>query len=77
MLGSGLYLLGHLNTWWRPYFFGASPKEQQEYARLFQRTYKVLPPIRNNPVPDAEHMLLGLIVVAMCACSTLAYFTTR
>ncbi len=49
MLGSYLYLFGHLNAWWRPYFFGASAKEQQEYTRLFQRTYKVLPSIDNQP----------------------------
>lgn len=77
MIGSYLYLLGHLNAWWRPYFFGASAKEQQDYLRLFQRTYKILPPIGNNPIPDVEHIVLGLIVVGMCLCSTLAYLTYR
>lgn len=73
LLGSAAYLLGHLNAWWRPYLLGASPGERQEYAALFSRTYKFLPPIKDHPIPDAEHVVVGLICGAMLASSILAY----
>lgn len=75
LVGSVAYLIGHLNAWWRPYFFGASPKEIVEYNQYFSRTYKFLPPIEDHPIPDGEHVVLGLICLAMVGSSFLAYFT--
>ena len=74
LLGSVAYFIGHLNAWWRPYFFGASPRELREYQQHFSRTYKFLPPIKNHPIPDAEHLVLGLICVLLLGCSALAYW---
>ena len=75
LIGSIAYLLGHLNAWWRPYFFGASVNEQAEYSQYFSRTYKFLPPIKDHPIPDGEHVVLGLICLLMVISSVLAYFT--
>lgn len=75
MVGTIVYLIGHLNAWWRPYFLGATEKEQEEYKRLFSRTYKFLPPIGNNPIPDAEHVVLGSITLLMVLSAILAVVT--
>ena len=75
LIGSVAYLLGHLNAWWRPYLLGATSKEQAEYQQYFSRTYKFLPAIGDHPIPDGEHVVLGVICLLMVGCSLLAYFT--
>lgn len=72
-IGATLYFVGHLNAWWRPYFFGASEKEMEEYKKHFSRTYKFLPARGNNPIPDAEHVVIGIICIGMVVFSWLAY----
>lgn len=74
-IGCAVYMVGHLNAWWRPYLFGATEKEHAEYSRLFANTYRILPPIRTNPVPDAEHMVIGVLTLVMLICSCMAYFS--
>ena len=55
----GLQLIG----WWVPYFAGASPEMQETYARHFGATLKLLPPIGDHPVPDANHLVLQVLLV--------------
>lgn len=76
-LGCFLYLLGHLNAWWRPYFFGATNKELTEYQALFQRTFKILPKIGTNPVPDVQHMILGVIVLTMTVATAAVWLSQQ
>ena len=68
---SAVFLAGHLAFWWKPYLLGASPSHRASYERLFARTLKLLPPIRDHPVPDAQHTVIGLFTVAMLASSML------
>ena len=72
-IGATLYFIGHLNAWWRPYFFGASTKEMEEYKTHFSRTFKFLPARGTNPIPDAEHVVIGLICIGMVVCVWVAY----
>lgn len=72
-IGATLYFIGHLNAWWRPYFFGASAREMEEYKTHFSRTFKFLPARGENPIPDAEHVVIGLICIGMVVCAWMAY----
>jgi hypothetical protein len=72
-IGATLYFFGHLNAWWKPYFFGASAKEMEEYKTHFSRTWKFLPARGTNPIPDAEHVVIGIICIAMVASTWAAY----
>lgn len=74
MGGSILYLIGHIIAWWKPYFLGASPEEKSEYKMYFERTYKFLPAIDDNPVPDAQHVVLGIICLIMTILNTVIFF---
>lgn len=76
-VGCLLYLLGHLNAWWRPYLFGATKKELIEYQAMFQRTFKILPRIATNPVPDVQHMILGVVVLAMTVTTTAVWLSQQ
>jgi hypothetical protein len=69
---ASIYLVGHIAAWWIPYFFGCSQqwKERMNYA--FGRTMKILPPIKDHPIPNLEHLPVGLFIVgwfvaALCA----------
>jgi hypothetical protein len=55
----------HIAYWWVPYFFGASEQQQAEYDQLFGHTLRVLPRIGNHPVPNAEHTVVGILMVIM------------
>lgn len=67
----GLWLALQVASWWPPYFFGTGNGAGEAYLRFFGRTYKFLPPIADHPVPDANHvvlqLLLGWLVVALFA----------
>jgi hypothetical protein len=57
-------LLGHITAWWIPYFFGHYSKfTKEEYDFAFSRTIKILPPIKDHPIPDLEHLPVGIILV--------------
>ena len=73
-IGATLYFVGHLNAWWRPYFFGANEKEMIDYKKHFSRTLKFLPARgENHPIPDAEHVVIGIICIGMVVTAWLAY----
>lgn len=62
---SCLYVIGHLGSWWVPYLFGATEFQRTEYEKSFARTLKVLPAIGDHSVPDAEHLVVGLLIASM------------
>lgn len=62
----GFLLIGEMLTWWPCYFFGTPkwfPKWQEVYDRTHQHTIKIMPPIRNHPVPNLEHCILQVITL--------------
>ena len=60
-------LLMHIAYWWLPYFRGASDKQREEHARLFAGTTTFLPPIGNHPIPNAQHVVVGIVMSLMVA----------
>ena len=62
----GAWLLLQIQTWWRPYLFGADPQWARAYARWFAHNLRVLPAIGDHPVPDASHTVLHLLLVWSC-----------
>lgn len=59
--------------WWRPYFFGTSEEDRKHYEENFGRTYKFLPPIKDHPIPDAEHMPVGPLAFLMLFASIMNF----
>lgn len=62
-------LIGHLFSWWLPYFFGW-PKAFLKNAELDNvKTYHFLPPRKNHPIPDLNHCVIGfLLLYTMVVC---------
>jgi hypothetical protein len=65
-------LVMHVAYWWLPYLRGATDAERAERARLFGGTTKFLPSIGDHPIPNAQHVVVGLLMVAMVAMSVAA-----
>ena len=61
-----VFLLMQLLTWWMPYLTGKHLKQfpRDLYDTHFQETLKVLPPIKNYIIPDAQHNVLQIISLA-------------
>ena len=62
-------LLMHIAYWWVPYFRGATAEHKAEHARMFGGTTTFLPAIGKNPIPNAQHVVVGVLMLAMVATS--------
>jgi hypothetical protein len=60
---SSLFLIGNIFSWWVPYFFGCSKKQKELLEKHFGKTIKILPPIKDHPIPNLEHMPVALLIV--------------
>jgi len=67
-------LLMHIAYWWIPYFRGASDKQRQEHDRLFAGTTTFLPPIGNHPIPNAQHVVVGILMSLMVVATLITTF---
>src|ERR1700722_14823695 len=67
LLIATLYLAGHILSWWTPYFFGCSKERKQLFEDHFGRTIKILPPIKDHPIPNLEHLPVGLLIISWFA----------
>ncbi|MFB7618332.1 hypothetical protein [Kitasatospora sp. NPDC056181] len=70
-----LVLVGHVTSWWLPYFGISTAAQRESYARDYARTLKVLPVQGRAVVPDVQHMVVGVLTLAMTG-STLAVTLT-
>jgi hypothetical protein len=68
----GVDLLMHVAFWWLPYLRGATAEHQQEHARMFGGTTTFLPAIGDHPIPNAQHVVVGVLMLAMFATSVAA-----
>ncbi|MEU9078029.1 hypothetical protein ACFYUY_12925 [Kitasatospora sp. NPDC004745] len=66
-----LVTVGHVASWWLPYAGISTAAQRDSYARDYARTLKVLPTQGRAVVPDVQHMVVGVLTLAMTA-STLA-----
>ena len=76
-LGVGLYALWawlEIDSWWAPYFHGASVEWKRTYDRFFGETVKFLPSDGVHLPPDACHVLLQVLILAALTTSALALF---
>ena len=76
-VGVGLYGLWawlQIDSWWVPYFRGASPAWKRTYDRFFGETIKCLPSDGIHLPPDACHVMLQVLILAALSTSVLAVF---
>jgi hypothetical protein len=59
-----------LFTWWPPYLLGASERWQAVYARAFAESTHVLPRWGTHLPPDAMHLVLQILLVAVVVTGT-------
>ena len=65
-LSVGLYWVAYFGSvlvlmytmWYKPYFFGATAEQRQEFAYAYGRTHQILPPRGENPRPNTFHLIL-------------------
>jgi hypothetical protein len=62
-----LYL--QVDSWWRPYLLGGRTVGPNWY---FAKTYKFLPQIGERPTPDADHIVLQFLLLAVLISSAIA-----
>jgi hypothetical protein len=67
----GMMMLGMYTSWYKPYFFGPTPKELEMYHALFARTHTLLPPRNGFAGPNTLHLVI--LHPLMIACAVLAY----
>jgi hypothetical protein len=73
LMALSVLLFGEVATWWIPYFFGASPKWAEIYARVHRQTSTPLPRRGSNPVPNWEHLILMGLTLSTAIVSFVAY----
>jgi hypothetical protein len=76
----GLWGWLQIQTWWLPYFTGASPGWKKVYARWFSGTTQILPVWADHLPPDANHFALNLLLLlafVLCAIATVGEFRRR
>jgi hypothetical protein len=64
-------------TFWLPYVRGASPEWQRIYERNFARTIQWLPRSGTHLPPDANHIVLQLVLASALICTALAAWRNR
>src|SRR5690625_2591920 len=69
-----LFLLVQLVDWWMPYITGKHLKQfpRELYDSHFQDTLKILPPIKEHIIPDAQHNVLQFLSLEVFIVSLLA-----
>lgn len=60
---TAIIMIMHLFAWWIPYFTGYPAAVRNDYEKYFSRTCKFLPKIKNNIIPDAEHVGVGILLM--------------
>lgn len=71
----GLILAGHLANWWVPYFGLSSAAQRETYRQDYSRTWKILPTEGHGVVIDVQHLVVGLLSLAMTATTLAAMMT--
>ena len=69
-----LWMVGHINSWWLPYFFGFPKVFSENAVEQNKETLQILPPIKDHLIPDACHIVLGVISVIVTITVWAAFF---
>jgi hypothetical protein len=65
----------HVAYWWIPYLRGATAAHRTEHERLFAGTATFLPPIGDHPIPNTQHVLVGLLMLSMVVATVASLVT--
>jgi len=57
----------HIAYWWLPYLRGTSAEGAAEREQLFGGTTTFLPAIGTHPIPNAQHVVVGILMAALVA----------
>lgn len=68
-------MLGHILSWWLPYFFGWPKAFLKNAVADNAKTYHFLPPRDNHPIPDLNHCIIGALLVVVTLSSWIVYLT--
>jgi hypothetical protein len=68
----GLWAWLQIDSWWLPYFQGASPAWKRTYERFFAETIRFLPSDGMHLAPDACHITLQALIVAAFLATSVA-----
>src|SRR5262245_9985796 len=60
-----VWLVGHLASWWLPYFGLSAERQREAYRRDHSRTLKGLPAEGHDVVVDVQHVVVGLLTLPM------------
>ncbi len=60
-----VWLVGHVLSWWLPYFGRSTEAQRAAYRREYSRTLKILPTDGHDVVVDVQHMVVGVLTVPM------------
>ena len=72
VMATGAWAVLQIATWWIPYLQGASNAWQRTYARWFADNVQVLPGDATHLPPDANHLVLQILILAAFALSLVA-----
>ena len=56
-----IWFIGHIFSWWVPYFFGFPKVFLKDAVIDNAKTYHFLPSRGNHPIPDLNHCILGFL----------------
>jgi hypothetical protein len=76
-LGLTAWAILQIQTWWLPYFAGASPGWARTYARWFADNVQLLPSTPGHLPPDASHIVLHILLLTALAMSVGAALSSR
>lgn len=62
---AGAQLVSHLVQWWLPYVGLSTRARRAGYRRQFSHTVKLLPTAGHDVVPDVQHMVVGVLSLAL------------
>ncbi len=63
--GHSLWFVSQAMTIWPPYLFGATAEYAAMYHRVWERTTSLLPNWGNHLAPDAMHVLIQVLLLAV------------
>lgn len=64
-----------LSTWWIPYWLGASDGWKRVYSNWFSETIQILPRTEDQLPPDANHLVLHVLILVALVSSIRAAAT--
>ena len=76
IVADAAWLTAQVYSLWLPYIFGASEERMRMQRRIFGRTTQWLPSYGNHPAPDAMHIVIQALLLAVLA-TTIAFALKR